>query len=81
MQRVVEIPSWMHDVLTARSQASGMSFDEVLAASLDMTASDLQAEVLGWAVAHGSSVKNVARRMAYSRSSVEKAAVRYRDRP
>ncbi|QGJ88908.1 helix-turn-helix DNA binding domain protein [Microbacterium phage Teamocil] len=75
-----ELPAWAVDIIEARAQATGMSYDEALLASLDMRALDPQAESLGWAVAHGERAKDVARRTHYARSTVEAATTRYRRR-
>jgi len=77
---MIELPAWVQDIIEARAQASGLTFDEALVASLDVKALDPLAETLGWAVERGDATKVVARRSHYSRSSVESAATRYRRR-
>lgn len=77
---MIELPAWVLDIIQTRAQATGMSFDEALVASLDVKALDPLAETLGWAVVHGGGVRHVAKRTSYSRSTVEAAATRYRRR-
>ncbi|QGJ95274.1 hypothetical protein QDA11_gp54 [Microbacterium phage Jayden] len=77
---MADLPVWAHDIIEARAQASGMSYDEALLASLDVRALDPQAEALGWAAERGIPHKAIARRTHYSRRTVEDAASRYRRR-
>ncbi len=77
---MIELPSWAHDIIEARAQATGMSYDEALLASLDLKALDPQAETLGWAMERGERARDVARRTHYAKSTVESAATRYRRR-
>lgn len=75
-----ELPAWVVDIIEARAQATGMTYDEALLASLDMRALDPQSETLGWAVSQGERARDVARRTHYAKSTVENAATRYRRR-
>lgn len=78
--QMVDIPAWAHDIIEARAQATGMSFDEALFASLNVRALDPQAETLGWAAERGIPHKVIARRTHYSRRTVEDAASRFKRR-
>ena len=80
MHRIVDLPAWLTDIIAARATAAGMDFDEALVASLQISALDPLAESIGWAVEHGERPKIVAKRTAYSMSSVAQAASRYRSR-
>ncbi|QGJ89464.1 helix-turn-helix DNA binding domain protein [Microbacterium phage Smarties] len=75
-----DLPTWIMDAIEARADATGMSFEEALLASIDVKVVDPLAETLGWAVARGVPAKVVARRSHYSLSTVEAAATRYKRR-
>uniref|UniRef100_A0AAU7J7I4 Helix-turn-helix DNA binding domain protein n=2 Tax=unclassified bacterial viruses TaxID=12333 RepID=A0AAU7J7I4_9VIRU len=81
VREMVDLPEWMDDVIRSRAKAMGVSYEQALVSSLDIGSTDLLAESAGWAVDHiGERVAVVARRMAYSRSSIDQAVRRYRER-
>lgn len=72
-----DLPAWANDIIEARARAMGVDRDEALLMSLDLKPTDPLAQSAGWAVHAGSPVRSVARRMHYSRSSIEQAARRF----
>ncbi|WBF79200.1 helix-turn-helix DNA binding domain protein [Microbacterium phage Jefe] len=77
---IPDLPAWVVDIIEARAQATGMSYDEALLASLNVQALDPLAQTLGWAAERGIPHKVIARRTHYSRRTVEDAASRYKRR-
>jgi hypothetical protein len=80
MYEPIDLPVWIVDILQSRATAAGMTFDEAVVASLDIRATDQQAETLGWAASRGVPYKTIARRSRYSVSTVTHAAARFRRR-
>ena len=78
MSRRIDLPAWAEDIIEGRARAAGITFEEALMASLGLGSTDPLAQTAGWAVTRGEATRAVARRVSYSRSSVESAATRYR---
>lgn len=78
MERLIDLPAWMDEVIALRAEALACSYEEALEASLHLHAADPLAQSLGWAIERGQPTGDVARRTHYSRSTVTEAARRFR---